>query len=365
MVTASPATLLLLARTADEQRERIIRDIHDGTLCSEVPVEPDVRAALTPWLSSQPEAAKRLGRMAEMNGRLYPRDYWRLGFVAHWTGGTMGLYRSQFPKYFGDTPTRDIGLLASEGRMSIPVSDGTAAGLLAVNNQFFEFIPAREYGAGQPRVLRVHEVEIGREYFLVVTNDSGLIRYDLGDRVRVTGREGQTPLIEFLSRDAHTSSLAGEKLTEHQVVDAMERLCADCDETIVDFVLAPRWDETPGYRLYVEQSAMSGISKLAERLDAFLCDVNFEYCTRRDSGRLQPIELALLPGGCLAERDRRIRQLRARTSEQFKHQYLLSSPGQDAELEALIMNCASNPHHATRRAETVPATSISDRIVNG
>ena len=44
---------------------------------------------------------------------------------------------------------------------------------------------------------------------------------DLGDRVRVTGRLGQAPLIEFLSRDAHTSSLAGEKLTEDQVVQAV------------------------------------------------------------------------------------------------------------------------------------------------
>ena len=38
MVTANPATLLVLARTADDHRERLIRDIHDGTLTPEMPV---------------------------------------------------------------------------------------------------------------------------------------------------------------------------------------------------------------------------------------------------------------------------------------------------------------------------------------
>jgi hypothetical protein len=105
-VTANPATLLLLAKTADEHREKLIKDTFDGTLCSSMAVEGPIRIALQPRLSADRECAKRLQEIVAKYGALYPKHYWRLGFVAHWTGGTMGLYRGQFPPYFGDVPAR-------------------------------------------------------------------------------------------------------------------------------------------------------------------------------------------------------------------------------------------------------------------
>ncbi len=416
MVTANPATLLLLAKTADQHRETLIRDIHDGTLWNEMPIDGPVRAALAPRLTRDPAAARRLERIVAQHDALVPRNYWQLGYLAHWTGGTMGLYASQFPPYFGDTPSRDIGLIASEGRMSIPIDDGTAAGILAVTSQFFEFIPAEEYGTSRPTTLRSNEVVAGGEYFLLLTNSSGLYRYDLGDRVRVADFFGQAPLIEFLSRDAHTASLAGEKLTENQVVLAMQRVLADAktpkrqtidirrsegqwqaaktskheaagamrgtpgtmeqrsaatlfkspnrqtldiaarrqgqvakspnleplldaecpgrsSDSLLPFVVAPRWGEVPRYRLYVERSAAERLPALLARFDAALCDVNVEYAEKRRSLRLEAVEVATVPDGLLAERDRRLRAQRTRTAEQFKHQYLLSRPGADGDLE--------------------------------
>lgn len=333
-VTANPATLLLLARTANEHRQRLIRDIADGTLWQDLNIPGEVRTALQPRLAADPGAARRLDAIASRQGGLYPKDYWRLDFLAHWTGGTMGLYRSQFPRYFGTPPVRDIGLIASEGRMSIPVGDNTTSGVLAVTAHYFEFIPADEYGTTRPTVLRMHEVKEGEEYFLLLTNASGLYRYDIGDRVRVTGRMGQAPMIEFLSRDAHTSSMTGEKLTENHVVTAMEMVCGERDQ-ISDFVLAPRFGEVPYYRLYVESTAADTRPELANSLDRALASVNAEYESKRKSLRLGPLELAILPDGAIAERDRQLRAQRARTSEQFKHQYLMASPGMDREIEAL------------------------------
>lgn len=373
LVTANPATLLLLARTADEHREQLIRDIHDGTLTDSLPVDDDIRGALRKRLRPDPACAKRLEAAAHRHGHIYPRHYWNVGFVAHWTGGSMGLYASQFPKYFGKVPARDIGLIASEGRMSVPLEDGTPSGVLAVTSQFFEFIPAGEYGSASPKFLRSHELHDGQEYFLVLTNASGLYRYDIGDRVRVTGWMDEAPLIEFLCRDAHTSSMAGEKLTEDQVVEAMATIRDPSGATIDQFVLAPRWAEGdkngtgsifaeeqsglgsrpgvaptgssaeiepvpffwgPRYRLYVEVSTMRHFDRLAERLDEALCKVSVEYDSKRKTLRLGPVELAELPAGFLAARDRKLREERSRTSEQFKHQYLLPKPGLDEDLNA-------------------------------
>ncbi len=342
-VTANPSTLLLLAKTADEHREQLIRDIHDGTLCASMPVDGAIRDALRPRLKADPECARRLEGIAAKHGTLYPKHYWRLGFVAHWTGGTMGLYRSQFPPYFGDVPARDIGLIASEGRMSIPIADDSPAGILAVTSQFFEFIPASEYGGAAPMVLRSHELTVGEEYFLVLTNASGFYRYDLGDRVRVVGQSGEAPMIEFLSRDAHTSSMAGEKLTEDQVVAAMESVVASSGqvakwprgqgvEGIVNFVLAPRWAEPPYYRLYLEPRGEDAAEKLGREMDEALSRINLEYASKRKTLRMGPVESFELPSGALARRDQELRRQRARTNEQFKHQYLLPRPDMDLDL---------------------------------
>lgn len=338
MVTANPSTLLTLARLADQHRDQMIRDIHDGTLTQELPVEAPIRDALAPLLKPDTACAKRLEEIVRRRGAMFPKDYWRLGFLAHWTGGTMGLYRSLFPKYFGDIPARDIGLIASEGRISIPMQDETAAGVLAVTSQYFEFIPAEEYageacGTGVSPVLRCHELREGGEYFIVLTNFSGLYRYDMGDRVRVVGWQGRAPVIEFLSRDAHTSSMAGEKLTENQVVLAMRQACQG-GPAITDFVVSPRWAETPWYRLYVAGGQMR--ADLAQRFDAALCAVSVEYDSKRKTLRLAAVEVVTIPEERLAERDRLLRARRSRSSEQFKHQYLLPRPGMDTDLEALL-----------------------------
>jgi hypothetical protein len=114
---------------------------------------------------------------------------------------------------------------------------------------------------------------------------------------------------------------------------AMEKARGPAGEAVADFVLAPRWAEVPRYRVYVEAEAARGVERLAERLDEALAEVSVEYASKRQTLRLESLELAELPAGFLADRDLRLRRQRSRTSEQFKHQYLLPRPGMDGELE--------------------------------
>lgn len=330
LVAANPSTLLLLAHTADEHRESLIRDVHDGTLGSAFEIPASVRDALRPALRPDPETAARLARLVATHGRLLPRHYWSLGFVAHWTGGTMGLYRSRFPEWFGDVPVRDPGLLASEGRMSIPIEDNTAAGVLDVTSHFFEFIPAEDYESPQRRAIGLADVDVDSEYFLLLTTSSGFCRYDIGDRVRVVGRLGEAPIVEFLSKGAHTSSLAGEKLTEHQVVTAMAHVAAASARRVEQFILAPQFADPPYYRLYIEADPATpkGLAEhTAAALDDALSSANVEYASKRKSLRLGPIQAATLPSGSLARVDAHLRARQAGRSEQFKHRYLMSDCG--------------------------------------
>ena len=333
-ITANPATQLRLARAADTNSESVIRDVRDGTLSDRFDVPQDVRVQLAPRLRPAPARADQLARIAETTGRLLPKDVWDLGFLANWTAGTMGLYLQDFPEYFGQTPIRDIGLLASEGRASITIEDGTAGGVLEVTGNFYEFIPADERDSGQPVVLRSHELEVGKEYFILLTTSAGFYRYDIGDQVRVTDYVGQAPVIEFLHRGRHVSSLTGEKLTEQQAVRAFERSCRAVNWHARTFVLAPQWADPPFYRLHVEGGAgmAAGLADLlAGEMDRQLRQANIEYAGKQDSGRLGLLQVNILPSRFFADRETQHFDRQRGRQEQYKHRYLFCQPRDDAD----------------------------------
>ena len=329
MVTASPATQVHLARAAADHSERLVRDVRDGTLTPPGQLPRELHSALAAHLRPNGRAAERLSAIADRHGALLPKHFWNLAFLANWTGGTMGLHLQDFPDYFGDTPVRDIGLLATEGRVTIGIEDHTPAGLLDSEGSFFEFIEDDADNAGDVRLC--HELDPGREYRVVMTTSAGFYRYDIGDRVRVRGFVGQAPLLEFLHRGAHVSSITGEKLTEWQVTHAFERSCAILGLRAPLFVLAPTWADPPYYRLHIEQR-VGDAWRVAKALDAELARINIEYGSKRSSKRLGPIIVNELPSSVLA-RSHAMREGGCGTaSEQYKHQYLYTTPGDDRAL---------------------------------
>lgn len=331
VVTASPATPLKLAQTAARHADRLIRDVHDGTLTPPVSIPKTAGARLMSRLRPDPEAANELEACLARTGRLLPRDYWNLSFIANWKGGTLGLHLADFEEYFGPIPVREIGLLATEGRISIGLDNHGAAGLMDVHGCFLEFV---EWNGGTAGAVRLgHELDIGGTYSVIITNSAGLFRYDLGDCVRVTGMVGRAPMLEFLHRGRRVSSVAGEKITEWQVTKAMERCAASLGVRISQFAVAPAWGDPPYYRLYVAMPDARA-KKLAARFDQELQALNMEYAAKRSSGRLGLIHEHAMKCQGFGLWDQRCHE-RRQAGEQYKHQYLFTEPEQDAELRAL------------------------------
>ena len=189
VMTANPSTLIQLAKVAHRAQNELIRDIADGTLSTRFEVDAKIRHELRGRISRPDRArARELELIVVRTGTLSPRDVWpKLGLVAVWTGGSVGAYLEPMRRYFGDVPIRDHGLSASEGRMTIPLADGTASGSLDIGSHYFEFIPEREHESTDPTILEAHELEEGENYFILLTTPSGLYRYDIHDVVRCTG----------------------------------------------------------------------------------------------------------------------------------------------------------------------------------
>ena len=329
IVAANPSTLIAMARAGDQEKESLLRDLHDGTLSARINIPQEVRAELQGSLSKRrPARARELEVIAQRTGTLYPRDYWpRYCLLGNWTGGSVGAYLRHYPRYFGDMPVRDIGLIASEGRMTIPMADGTPSGVLDIMSHYFEFIPEREIDSPQPTVLSLDEVEVGKTYYIVPTTAYGLYRYQIYDVVRVTGYHKRTPMVEFLSKGSHFANITGEKLSEYHVTKAMEQVLRELDLSLTSYSLAPCWnEELPYYGLFVERDDMPQRERglrLAAELDRRLMLVNDEYASKRHSLRLGGIRLELLAAGAWCTWDRQRLARTGGTLEQYKHPCLI------------------------------------------
>jgi hypothetical protein len=341
MVTAAnPSTLIAIARLGDREKETLIRDLADGTIDPRWKIPQEVRHALRPrthW--KRPKTARRLERIAGRTGRLLPRDYWpNLQVLANWMGGTMSSYLRHYPELFGAIPVRDIGLIASEGRFSIPIEDGTPGGVLDIRHHYFEFIPEEDAERESPETVEAVDLVEGRNYFILPTTAGGLYRYQIHDLVRCTGFQGRAPVIEFLNKSAHFSSMTGEKLSEFQVVAALKAAQSAVGVHLSSFLLLPNWGDPPFYSLLVEAADMANddaAERLAGEVDAQLGRQNAEYQNRRTTRRLGSVQIRKLVQGSWVDFQRRRLARSGGTAEQYKQPCLLADlrAGDDFQLD--------------------------------
>jgi GH3 auxin-responsive promoter len=353
IITANPSSLVEFARRANKQCEPLLRDIHDGTLSWDIPAS--VREALRSRIAKRrPRRARELEKLVNRHGELLPKHAWPgLSVLAVWTGGSIGIFLPRLAELYGNAAIRDHGLSASEGRMTIPLADGTSAGMLDFYHHYFEFIPTAEYGKPHPITLEGHELEVGKDYYVLLTTSGGLYRYDIHDVVRCVGFQGQAPLLEFLNKGKNFSNVTGEKLSEHQVIRAVEKAFADVGLPIDFFMVAPMMEGHLGYALLLERKTHQGReAELAEKFQRNLSQLNEEYAEKCASGRLLPAQVREVPAGTWTRM--RAEKTNARGNfEEYKHICLV----QDL---SIVERLTSQQANSARPAEAVSLAAVSN-----
>lgn len=327
-VSPNPSTHLNLARFGERNTEQIIRDVQNGTLAKDFPLPDAVRKRIQSQLKANPARGRELATIAERAGALRPKDVWpMLELIGCWMGGSMGAYLRSFPEYFGNAVPRDIGLIASEARMTVTKDDNTPDSILEITSNFYEFVPVDEIDSPQPTVLEAHELQEGRDYYILLTTNSGLYRYNIFDVVRCVGRFEQTPMLAFLNKGSGISNLTGEKLTEFQVSSSVAAALTELNHRLAAYSMIPVWqDDAPYYGLFVEEQDVPTAEfgdRLAEEVERHLMEANIEYATKRESRRLAPVQVQLLPTGAWRDWDRRRLANAKGTAEQYKHPCLI------------------------------------------
>jgi len=297
--TPNPTSLIRLAEVATSHSEDIIRAIQDGTLG--IPKPETVREAGHPdnaamqeikaRLCPDRERARFLSKVVEAHGTLSPKHCWPdLTVVACWLGGNAGIHARRLADHYGaNIALRDLGLLASEGRMTIPVEDHSAAGVLAVHTNFYEFIPEDEIENPSPPTLLAHQLEEGKRYYIVISGGNGLYRYDINDVVEVRGFYHRTPKVAFARKGRDMVSITGEKLHLNQIQAAIREAEQYSHLEVWQFQLIPDVEQSR-YDLLVElRGALGSDSQNCGFLRAFdyaLSALNLEYASKRASKRL-------------------------------------------------------------------------------
>lgn len=345
LITANPSTLVQLWDIAERNSEQLIDEIRaGGDPGSQLPAP--VFRALRKQLRPNPARANELSDIRHQEGRLLPQRCWSgLGTLGVWCGGSAAAYIPRLRDIFGNIPIRDHGLHASEGRMTLPLEDNSPAGVLEIQTHFFEFLPVSEEHSNQPIVLEAHELEEGKDYFILLTTSSGLYRYNIRDVVRCTGHYGATPLLEFRHKGSHISSITGEKITESQVVESVNAATVETTLRPNLFTMTPVWGDPPGYVLYismnqVEQSlGQEFVMRLAQAGDRELKRRNVEYAEKRETGRLAPLRVELLPDAQWSQFARSRQSKAGGSLEQYKHPCLVPDP----QFQRVFLNACQLP----------------------
>jgi hypothetical protein len=291
----NPSFLTLLITALEENFESLLFDLKEGTLKPPSPLPRHIQAALCDGVVPLPKRAQQLRAILRQYGGLPAAEIWpQLRVISCWADAGATLFLPELRRRFPGIEIQPKGLLATEGVVSLPLTDQPGAAL-AITSHFLEFIDDEKPNA---RPLLAHELDKGSIYSVLLTTGGGLYRYRLGDRVRVVGKVEATPLVEFVGRSEDTSDLCGEKLHEPFVRGVLDQVLDEFRIAPLFAMVAPEWGRPPGYVLFLEAMNVTPelMSQLVSRLEAgLLAGTHYAYCRRL--GQLSPLRGVRIAGG--------------------------------------------------------------------
>lgn len=239
----------------------------------------------------------------------------RLRLVSCWTDGEAALWLDSVKERLGAVEIQGKGLISTEGFVSFPIGFVKDT-VLSLRSHFFEVQSISSHD-----VFLLDQLGVGDQYEEIITTAGGLYRYQTGNVIKVTGYFNQIPCCRFQGRISNQSDLVGEKLSEHQVIEALKTSISECSIAGLELAfLYPVRETAEGafrYLLFVEskndhrgiklQQSMSETTQGNRHHGGVLSSFKdvFEHEFRKNPyydqainlGQLKPIQVQVLPAG--------------------------------------------------------------------
>ncbi len=226
-----------------------------------------------------------LEKILEITGKKNVLEIWPEFEVFFHGAVAFHPYKEIFKRLFPDERIQYYeSYNASEGFFGIQDQKGSDEMLLMLDNGvYYEFIPSEEFEKEIPKTLRLDEVELNKNYALVISTNSGLWRYKIGDTIRFTSL---APFrIKITGRTKHFINAFGEELVIENAESAMTVACAKSGAVITNFTAAPIFfsDKNRAAHEWVVEfsSPPKDMELFIEFLDSALKDLNSDYEAKR------------------------------------------------------------------------------------
>lgn len=175
---------------------------------------------------------------------------------------------------------------ASEGFFGIQDQKNTEELLLMLDyGIFYEFIPMEEFEKENPRVVRLSDVEIGKNYAMLISTNAGLWRYNIGDTIKFTSKFPYR--IKISGRTKHFINAFGEEVIVENAEAAITKACEQTGAVIDNFTAAPVYLEEGkkgGHEWIIEfKTSPNNLGAFTEILDNALRSINSDYDAKRAS----------------------------------------------------------------------------------
>lgn len=236
----------------EENWEMLCDDIEKGIINDSVNVPEEIRAKYNKKLKPNPKRAEELRREFKKGfdeSPIIPRIWPNVGWMYGMGTGSLSFYAKKLRRYIGDDiPMHYLGYTATEAFMAVPLEFNSYDYVILPQNGFYEFRPIDQ--EGYDNLLTIKDLEIGKEYEIILTNMSGFYRYRIEDVVKVTGYYNQSPKITFCYRLNQIANISGEKVSSL----AFDEMVANLSEATGDLYI--------GYSIYADRSTSPGHYKL-------------------------------------------------------------------------------------------------------
>ena len=190
---------------------------------------------------------------------------------------------------------------ASEGFFGIQDRNNSDELLLMLDyGIFYEFIPMEESEAESPRTIPLGDVELGKNYAMLITTNAGLWRYNIGDTVKFTSKEPYR--IKISGRTKHFINAFGEEVIIENAETAITRACELTGGVITNFTAAPIYlekNKRGGHEWIIEfHTPPRSLEEFGRILDETLRLINSDYDAKRFHDMvLVPPKILSVPDG--------------------------------------------------------------------
>ena len=173
---------------------------------------------------------------------------------------------------------------ASEGFFGIQDQSGSEEMLLMLDyGIFYEFLPVEDSDRVDAKAICLDEVEIGKNYAMIISTNAGLWRYNIGDTIKFTSKSPYR--IKISGRTKHFINAFGEEIIIENAETAITRACEMTGAVIDNFTAAPVYIEKGkrgGHEWIIEfKKDPHSMGEFTNILDDTLRKINSDYDAKR------------------------------------------------------------------------------------